>query len=736
MPFRISLVSLLCAFLAALTAPDALGHAAFVGAEPAAGTRVESSPQRIALRFTEPLNRGLTEISLVDVRSGERLKASLLTSGRSNELTLRPSRPLPRSAYRIEWHTVSTVDGHALEGSFGFGVRTAAVEGAQQVEQSPLAGGGLVRIYFRALFYVALFFFAGGVMTSALLGRGPPAGWLFPGSSREAVETAGEIPGRLSDRAWDRTLDAGWLAAGSAAATALIDAADAGGGLSLQNASDFLLTNAAGLARAGTVLALVIAVVVASRSRFLAALASVAALSLIALSGHANSAEVRPLALATDWTHLVAAAVWVGGMAQVAVAWLPLARRHGWPLGRAALHGVLERFGRVALPAFFVVATSGLISAVIQLGEPSSLWNSAYGRVLGAKVFLVALIALASYWHALRLRPRLLAANPHPERRAYRRHWRLLFAEPVLGVGVLVAAATLVAFPLPPRQLDDTAGAKPTAVCDPCPLPAPAAGELAVAEQAGSRVAAFWLRRNREMVTGTLRLLDSGGEPVDAPVRMESPVEPCGIGCWRFRRAAGRSVEVTVQQEGRDFRVSVPARWERGRNRYARRLVERAEAVMRRLRSIREEEHLTSGPGTYVRTVYRLRSPDRFAYRTSSGAQSVVIAGGQWSRVRGQPWQASRFGGRGGLRTQSFFRWTPYARAARLLDISNSGIPIASVALMDPATPVWYRLRIDLSTMRVVSDRMVTKAHFMTRRYYGFNEPLEIRRPANAIPVR
>lgn len=37
----------------------------------------------------------------------------------------------------------------------------------------------------------------------------------------------------------------------------------------------------------------------------------------IALSGHANSAEPRPLAVATDWLHLLAGAVWMGGLAQI-----------------------------------------------------------------------------------------------------------------------------------------------------------------------------------------------------------------------------------------------------------------------------------------------------------------------------------------------------------------------------------------------------------------------------------
>src|SRR5438876_1023683 len=86
-----------------------------------------------------------------------------------------------------------------------------------------------------------------------------------------------------------------------------------------------------------------------------------------------------------------------------------------------------------------------------RLGDAA--WQDAYGRVLLVKMSLVGLIALASYAHVWRLRPRLVATNPHPAATLERRHWRLLRSEPLIGLGVLAAAGVLVAFPLPPRQL-------------------------------------------------------------------------------------------------------------------------------------------------------------------------------------------------------------------------------------------------------------------------------------------
>jgi copper transport protein len=732
-----ALALLLGLVLLGAASPSAFAHAAFLDSSPHAGGRLQASPPQIVLQFTEPLNRPLSNATLVNAATGKRIAVTKLRA-KDNQLALRPVDPLPRAPYGVEWHTVSTVDGHALEGSFGFGVRTAAAETAHQIEQSPLARGGWLRIGFRALFYASLFFFAGGLLSAVLLGGRGGADWLVPENLGPPLAKTGMDPQTLENRAWNWTLDAGWLATGAGAATALIEAADAGGSLNLENASDFLLTNSAGLARVGTVVAILLALLCAPRLRFAAATLVALAFLTIASSGHANSAEPRLLAVATDWTHLLAAAVWIGGMAQIALTWLPVVYRTGRALRSEVMRVVLERFGKVALPAFLIVASTGLTNALIELGEVRALWDSSYGRVLAVKIALVGLIAIASYLHALRLRPRLLTTNPHPSERVERRHWRLLSVEPLLAVAVVGIAAALVAFPLPPRQLGELAEAEPVAACDPCPLPAPKPDELAVADQAGSRIAAFWLRRDGDRVSGTLRLLDSQARPIDTSLRLAG-AEPqsCGVGCWRFDLAeTARRVAVVVDEEGERYRAAVPAIWKEGASSTARRLLARAQGTMRTLRTLKQEERLTSGPGTYVRTLYRIRAPHRFAYETSSGGRSIVIGKRQWTRTLGDAWEARPFGGSSAFRTKDFFRWTPYARASRVLRVyGRPGGRIADVALMDPATPVWFRVHIELSTGRVLKDRMITKAHFMDRRYFAFNEPVKIEPPSRNMPT-
>jgi copper transport protein len=707
----------------AIVPAGALGHAAFVDAQPEPGARLDGSPPEIRLQFTEPLDRSLSEGTLVNQRSGERVPAQV-TATSEKELVLEPQGPMPKAPYRVDWQTVSTVDGHTLTGSFGFGVQTAAVDAEHEVEESPLARDGWLRIGARALLYALLFFFAGGVLTAALLTRrgDHPAAWLFPDAQRGPAET----PER-ADHLWRRTVDAGWLAASAAAAVAILEAGDASGGLGLGGLTDFLLSNTAGLARVGTVATILAAVLLAAARMRLASAAIVAVAFLsIAFSGHANSADPRGLAVGTDWIHLIAGAIWIGGIAQIVCAWPPALWRRSIATRMGVMSSVLGRFGRVALPAFLVVVASGSLNALTQLGHIDALWETAYGRVLAVKIGLVALIALASFAHALRLRPALLAANPHPSPRQERWHWRLLGTEPWLGLAAIVAVSALVAFPLPPQQLGASDEAE-AAACDPCPLPHASAETLAVAEQAGSKIAAFWLRREGGELSGRVRVYDYSARPVETEVGIAgAELESCGAGCRRFTVPdPGGVLTATVTDDGRAYDATVPIRWQASKSAQAARLLRQAQARMRGLETLRIRESLTSGLGVGVRTQYRLRAPDRMAYGSSTGADLVAIGKtmydvGPAGQVDRRPFGAD------GFRLDELFRWTVYGRSVRWL---GSGDGVSSIALFDPATPIWYRLDVDRETKRIVGERMITRGHFMDRRYLAFDRPLRIEPP-------
>ena len=304
------LLALPAVLLASLAwAAPAFGHAAYVGSEPAPGQRLEASPQRVVLVFTEPLNGRLARATLRPAagrRGGPGHRAGPRASGSS-------SRPRERSAtgaYRVDWHTVSTEDGHALEGAFSFGVRADA-GAAPALETGPLARGGAVRISPGSRSTPRSSMLAAALLLPLLIGR--PRGWPVP--DLDPGDEGGRVD--LDDvRARERRLrgDLAWAAVAAAVVATVADAADAARGIDPGRMGDYLAGNLAGVGRALVVVALVAAAALRDRRPRAAAGAVVLALGGVAASGHAGSAEPRVPSILNDWLHLVSGSLWLGGI--------------------------------------------------------------------------------------------------------------------------------------------------------------------------------------------------------------------------------------------------------------------------------------------------------------------------------------------------------------------------------------------------------------------------------------
>lgn len=450
-------------------------------------------------------------------------------------------------------------------------------------------------------------------------------------------------------------------------------------------------------------------------------------MACVAGSGHANSADPRGAAIAADWLHLLGAAAWLGAPAFLLLVWGPALREKAPGVREQFMSDVVPRVGRLALPGFALVVVTGTLSLLIEIGDLSELFGSSYGITLLVKIAVVGVIALASAIH-VRARARGDA----------RTHLRALRAEPLLGAAVVAAVALLAVFPLPPRQLDRASGALASVPdCDPCPLPAPAADELPVAAQGGSRVVAAYVRRlPGRGLSGSIRVLDLQGRPAAGPITIAGgTVRGCGTGCARFAvPMAPALLHVTVRDRGRRHVAALPTEWDASGNDRAARLVARAQRTMRGLRSVREFERVTSGPGTEAITRYRLAAPDRYAFRTERGVETVGIGRRVYQRSGGDPFRVSDSPG-GRFRFESWWRWTPYARAVRLLgERTEAGRRVSEVALADTATPVWIRLVIDQATGRVLREQLTARARFVTHTFFAFNRPLSITAPAGAVP--
>jgi copper transport protein len=161
------------------------------------------------------------------------------------------------------------------------------------------------------------------------------------------------------------------------------------------------------------VLALLIAAWVTPRRRErLLASAGVASLGIaFGLSWASHPASRGGLALLADYVHLVAGALWVGGVLGL-VLLASAARSLPRSAREAIARACILRFSRVAVPTVALVALAGVYLAVRELPAPSALLGSGYGITLLAKSAVVlGALALGGY-HRRVVVPRLTAGAP------------------------------------------------------------------------------------------------------------------------------------------------------------------------------------------------------------------------------------------------------------------------------------------------------------------------------------
>ena len=172
------------------------------------------------------------------------------------------------------------------------------------------------------------------------------------------------------------------------------------------------------------------------RAGQLAAIGLVAgALGLQAILGHAGAAGAAPAGAAL--LHLLAASVWLGGLAPLllAVATLPA------PEAAAAC----QRFAPLRLAALAVAAGSAMVLAATLVGSFPALIGTLYGRLALAKLALLLVVVLVWALPRRLAPPRAQAgADPTPQRQ---RLLRAVVAEAVIGAAILALAAWLAATP-------------------------------------------------------------------------------------------------------------------------------------------------------------------------------------------------------------------------------------------------------------------------------------------------
>ncbi|MEX1258009.1 MAG: CopD family protein [Gemmatimonadota bacterium] len=155
----------------------------------------------------------------------------------------------------------------------------------------------------------------------------------------------------------------------------------------------------------------------------------------LALSSHAMGVESgRPLIVAADGMHALAAGGWIGSLGLI----LAVGRPGGAPrMSHPLFVAQLRSFSALAIASVFTLVSMGLVLSWTHLHSPSDLWTTTYGRVLSAKVGAAGVVMLLGFLNWRRGLPGSDSADGEDVMR------RRAALEVTVAMGVLLLTAIL-----------------------------------------------------------------------------------------------------------------------------------------------------------------------------------------------------------------------------------------------------------------------------------------------------
>ncbi len=405
--------ALLTAGVVVGSAGPAAAHANLVSTEPAYGAALPSGPGRVLIRYDLPVEVRGAQVDLV--RDGRALRVGRPSYASPDHKDV--SLPLPRlgaGSYVLTWFLFGS-DGDVMGAELAFTV--AAGPGASGVEtpvpppgrnqrpidQRSFAPLSQAQDAARLMASASLILLVGGVAFVAVLWRAGArlrrTRVLLWASLAAAVVANGAALGLKGAAVQGRSA---WYTFSPDALTALNGT----------HVGRVLVARLGFLLLALPVVALLtVAPQRALRSHRWWIGATVSGLGAVATHGMLSHAYARgPLASAINVVHLSAVAVWLGGLAMLAVVVLPRRRRDELSL-------LLPRFSRLAFACVATAAVAGTVLLVLISPRWTALPTSGYGRLLLVKLALVAvLLAAASRARDFvrRRLPALTLASPEP----------------------------------------------------------------------------------------------------------------------------------------------------------------------------------------------------------------------------------------------------------------------------------------------------------------------------------
>ena len=168
-------------------------------------------------------------------------------------------------------------------------------------------------------------------------------------------------------------------------------------------------------------------------------------IAAIAWAGHAGSGvgELGVLHLAADLLHLIAAAVWLGGLVSLALL-LAAACRLDALVWASVAREATQRFSTLGIVSVGAILATGIVNSWILVGSWHALIVTEYGRLLMLKIALFAAMVSIAGVNRFWLTPRLaLRPGSEPQLRVLRRLTRNSTIEIALGLAIFTIVGAL-----------------------------------------------------------------------------------------------------------------------------------------------------------------------------------------------------------------------------------------------------------------------------------------------------
>lgn len=390
-------------------AAAAWAHTSLQDSTPANLSRLDTSPERLELRFTEPVDPRTVRVGILDVEGMQYEGATLTTQSAGPTTTVEFSLPaLPEGTYGINWQSIGG-DGHRAAGEVVIGVgavsqtqvdaaRFQAVSAAERLIDASGAAG-------RFLWYIGLSLSIGALFILTWMTTAQQH-WTQAGRS---LWTGG--------RRWlGNGLRLALLGATVRLAATVTVMAEMLGG-----SSAFVRVGRA-LSQPGAIFEVAVIVLLFIAIRFSDAtsatpylgrgdprwrtIAGAVGLAILAgsVGGHLRVNRPPEIAVAVTAAHILAAALWIGPLLVIAL-WLRSAGARKAPSAERSglLADFFPRFARLAGWSLVVLFLTGAEALWANIG--TNLFANGYGVTLAIKIALLLVVILPLAWfHDQRVR--------------------------------------------------------------------------------------------------------------------------------------------------------------------------------------------------------------------------------------------------------------------------------------------------------------------------------------------